>query len=1409
MNTAPENTVQTPAAGLAPASWSFSGLAPEDDLSAGFLARREAESTLSGPLARALAQHATEGEGDGSDAFRMAQAQEAEQARAKAAEKARMEGAYALDALAGGASPDQVQAELGGLQEPAALLDPANLATDLATGFATAPGRAGLKAMARGELRQGAAQLGRNVAQDVGYGLAASGSMSAAEAAGAGPLVQTLAGVVGPVAAPALFTLGRRGLAEFLKRAAQANPEVYKGVVATAEAHPEMRFSRDVAEVAGELRGPGQAEVRPDAPGAAVESGIPAAPAAEGAGPLAKAAPGAPVAGLGKVEVEAAVAPLQGAARNALPLEVVESLDELPEHVRKAIPEGSGRVSGIYDPDSGKVLLVAGNIPTPERAVAAWFHEQGVHVGLRGLMGEPARMDGFLDQVFDHYGAEALEPVRKAYSLDLGNVEHRRIAAEEQLARLAERIKAGDDLSADERGLWRRLVDQVRGWLRERGADVDLSETEIAQTVRDSVRWTMEGGQPVRSREGLRFSADLDSAAQAAAQATADGPPAPASPLREFAARSGVTLEPGAPLVEIAAKAPQAAQNVLARGVTWPSGDKAVNINFAHVDSPEAAKGLVERVAAEFRPQIDEARRGVVHEEALKGLANDLGMSEETLLRRGVGQAYNAEELLAARWTVWKSAEDLMALAREVRAGNNSDELLAAFRRRVDVHAGLQAQLSGATAEAGRALRQMQVMASTGDMRLRQVSDVLQNAGGRGRVADMAVMLANLAEGAEGGLADPAAVNAFLKQASRATGPDMLLEAWINALLSGPQTHATNTISNALVSLWQVPERLLAAGFGKVLPGEQAIHAGEALAQGYGLLEGFRDGLRIAARGGLDLARLRPVQGADALGKIEGRRAAITAENLRQTLAGRVLGKVPGVNLEAGGFAARAVDLLGEAVRTPGKTLGVEDDFFKAIGFRMELRAQAYRAAAGEGLSGADFARRVQEVLADPPEHIQLAAQDAARYQTFTQELGKFGQAVQGVASSHPLARLVVPFVRTPVNVMKFALERTPAAPLMRSFRADVAAGGARRDLALARVSLGSLVMALTASMAASGHVTGGGPSEPKARALLRETGWQPYSLRIGDAYYAYGRLEPLGSVLGLAADAAEIMGRTDDEAERERLAATVTMALAKNLTSKTFLRGVSEVVQAMSDPDRYGERYWQKLAGSLVPAAAAQFNRSFMDNTLRDTRGWLDEIKGRTPGLSKDLPPRRNLWGEPVALEGSLGPDFLSPVYVSARKESPASEELLRLGLYLDKPQRVQSLRGVAVELSPQEYDRLQELAGNEAKDPGTGLGFKETVEALAGGFHANAGTYGRLSEGAGGGRKAVSRKDRENARQAVQDSARAYAGAGEGPEGGKALMLRQYRQMFLELAREELLREFPELGELVHEQRSAAGFR
>ena len=33
-----------------------------------------------------------------------------------------------------------------------------------------------------------------------------------------------------------------------------------------------------------------------------------------------------------------------------------------------------------------------------------------------------------------------------------------------------------------------------------------------------------------------------------------------------------------------------------------------------------------------------------------------------------------------------------------------------------------------------------------------------------------------------------------------------------------------------------------------------------------------------------------------------------------------------------------------------------------------------------------------------------------------------------------------------------------------------------------------------------------------------------------------------------------------------------------------------------------------------------------------------------RLPGLSDNLPAKRNIWGEPIVNEAGVGPDFLSP---------------------------------------------------------------------------------------------------------------------------------------------------------------------
>src|SRR5690606_33446261 len=99
---------------------------------------------------------------------------------------------------------------------------------------------------------------------------------------------------------------------------------------------------------------------------------------------------------------------------------------------------------------------------------------------------------------------------------------------------------------------------------------------------------------------------------------------------------------------------------------------------------------------------------------------------------------------------------------------------------------------------------------------------------------------------------------------------------------------------------------------------------------------------------------------------------------------------------------------------------------------------------------------------------------------------------------------------------------------------------------------------------------------------------------------YSFGRLEPIGTLLGVAADVYEVQKAMDDPKEAERIGALVFASITKNLVDKTWLRGPAELIEAVSDPVRYGDRYIQRLAGSVVPSAVASIARE-EDPYLKD----------------------------------------------------------------------------------------------------------------------------------------------------------------------------------------------------------------
>lgn len=742
------------------------------------------------------------------------------------------------------------------------------------------------------------------------------------------------------------------------------------------------------------------------------------------------------------------------------------------------------------------------------------------------------------------------------------------------------------------------------------------------------------------------------------------------------------------------------------------SGDFEVAINFNRIDAPEQVKFAMGKMAEAMKGSIDEARRGTITFEETTKLADDLGMSVTDLLARRKGQTFNAEEALAARNLWAASGTRLVELAKKAANPNAGPLDQFEFRKAMATHAAIQSEVIGARTETARALASWRIEAKGRTEQLRAIDQTMQAMGGPQQSAELARRLAILAEHG-----DPKAIAKFVERGWGAKTADAIREVWVNGLLTNPMTHAVNTSSNLLVAFSQIYERAAAMGI-RQFKGGEGVAPGEATAMAYGMVESLKDAFRMAGK------TLKTGETSLGFNKLDDRPRALSSESLR-------IAKETGMG--------RAVDFIGSAVRVPGRLLQTEDEFFKTIGYRMELRAQALRTASQEGHKGAGLATRIEEIMRDPPEHIRINAADAAMVNTFTNEMGSFGKAMMNLRNiDHPLNPMifVLPFIRTPVNIARYAFERTPFAPLVSQWRADIVAGGARADLALAKMSTGTAIMTVAMDLADSGLITGAGPKgeDKDVGEALQRQGIPPYSFKVGDHWVSYNRADPFGMTLGFAASIAEAVRKgeidEDDVDEWNEVTAMSIAAVSQVTISKTYLSGFAKFVEVMTDPKRHSQKYVDDLVASFVPFTGLMSAIKNVDDPIaREYNTPSEAVMARIAGLSTKLPPRRNLWGEPMTKESGLGKtyDFIVPFAARRAVDSPIDKELVRLNSGPLRITKKTSFDGVRANLKlfPEVYDDYTRLAGNDLKHPAWGLGAKDFLNAVVSGKHPLSTSY------------------------------------------------------------------------------------
>jgi hypothetical protein len=396
-------------------------------------------------------------------------------------------------------------------------------------------------------------------------------------------------------------------------------------------------------------------------------------------------------------------------------------------------------------------------------------------------------------------------------------------------------------------------------------------------------------------------------------------------------------------------------------------------------------------------------------------------------------------------------------------------------------------------------------------------------------------------------------------------------------------------------------------------------------------------------------------------------------------------------------------------VGLPTRALGAVDEFFKTLRYRAYVQAEASTAGMQRGLKGADLQQYIQQKMEeaiDPAtgQALDQKALQEAQVTTFQQELlkGTAGASVQQARAQHPVLTFIVPFVKTPVNVLRYGWKMTPGLNLIQkefrdSFRG--VKGAEAKAHAVGQMALGTAFMGLAATLSLNGRMTGGGPKDAKLQQELRATGWQPYSYVIekpdgSKKYLPMGRLDPASMSMAMMADLVEALRHEPENPEVEVGIGALALALGKNFSDRTFLQNLHQALEALSDDtgDK-GEKYLASLAGNTIPMSSALRGVN-PDPYLREARSFIDMTLKNLPGYSQRLPPTRDAFGEPVARKIGLSTTQSSDVV-----EAENVRMMLETGRGVGKPDpkfEGVDLRDITLESGQNAYDRLQELSGD-----------------------------------------------------------------------------------------------------------------
>ncbi len=420
-----------------------------------------------------------------------------------------------------------------------------------------------------------------------------------------------------------------------------------------------------------------------------------------------------------------------------------------------------------------------------------------------------------------------------------------------------------------------------------------------------------------------------------------------------------------------------------------------------------------------------------------------------------------------------------------------------------------------------------------------------------------------------------------------------------------------------------------------------------------------------------------------------------------------------------------------EAIRKANSAaMDVEDTWFSKPAYAGALAG--YLKANGITAQALTDGTAKAQVLDDARAYAVREAQkatyrDANALSDFIAGLGYKGDNKVGKAAN-VLLEGVLPFKRTPANILARGLEYSPAGlakgltyDLAKVHEGSMTAADAIDDISAGLTGTG--LLALGAWLASMGLVSGGGGDDKEQDGQDDLTGGQSYALSVGGKNYTLDWLAPEALPFFTGVELWNTMDGRGEGAAQFKDFLSAAQRVTDPMLEMSMLQGLQDAITAVKYNDAgqlpavaanavvgYLSQGIPTLLGQAERTGESERETTFIDRESglpNDTQYLLGKTMNKIPGVEFQQMPYIDAWGRTES-NGSPAErafnSFLNPSYVSKENVTAADRELQRLkdagqdGVF---PQRVsQSEKVDGKYLSQAQYEKYARTTGQTSYD-------------------------------------------------------------------------------------------------------------